>query len=306
MSGTSRTEGGRHVVDVATLTLRDLLLRVVHYLPLAAERPDEDIEHVHQLRVSSRRAAAAVRLYRPLLPPASARWMTVQLKRIRRAADAARDFDVMGEGLPTAGLCRRRKLARQRAQQPIIAVHKRLRRGQIFASRCARLVGSVRLPDGLTSPSFRSFGALRLLPVLDDLFTAGEADLHSPGALHRLRIRAKKLRYTMELLADAFPPVLGEELQPLVKSLQSMLGEINDHHTGRKRLMSWLRRARDEDLRAIVEMIHQLNVAFEHSRQQFFDWWTPQRQAELRARFDVLLADAAGGEQPSAGQRAAI
>jgi len=300
MTDTGGTEGGRDVVDVATLTLRDLLRRVVHYLPLAAERPEEDIEHVHRLRVSSRRATAAVRLYRRFLPLESASWMAVQLKRIRLAADAARDFDVMDEGLPTAGLIRRRMLARQRAQQPIIAIHERLRRGQILVSRCAQLVGSVRLPDGLVSPSFRSWGVLRLLPVLDGLFAAAEADLRHPEALHRLRVRAKKLRYTMELLADAFPPAFSEELQPLIKSMQSKLGEINDHHTGRKRLMGWLRRAEDEDLRALVEMIHQLNVAFEQSRQRFFDWWTPLRQAELRARFDALLADAASREQQSA------
>ena len=49
--------------DVALRTLRDRLDAVLYYLPLAAEGADEDLEHVHQLRVSSRRAAAALRLY---------------------------------------------------------------------------------------------------------------------------------------------------------------------------------------------------------------------------------------------------
>ena len=41
--------------------LRYRLRGVLHYLPLAAEHPEEDIEHVHQLRVSSRRGSIVLR-----------------------------------------------------------------------------------------------------------------------------------------------------------------------------------------------------------------------------------------------------
>jgi CHAD domain-containing protein len=49
-------------------------------------------------------------------------------------------------------------------------------------------------------------------------------------ALHDLRIRAKRFRYTLEL----FLPIYGTIAQNLVrevKSIQSMLGTINDYRT---------------------------------------------------------------------------
>src|SRR5690349_4224107 len=77
--------------EVAVLALRVRLGAVAHYLPLAAERSGEDAEYVHQLRVWTRRAAAALRLFQGWLPRRRSRWMTRQLRRIRRAADEARN-----------------------------------------------------------------------------------------------------------------------------------------------------------------------------------------------------------------------
>ena len=39
--------------DVAGRTLRFRLAAVQHYLPVAAEKPAEDIEYVHELRVAT-------------------------------------------------------------------------------------------------------------------------------------------------------------------------------------------------------------------------------------------------------------
>jgi hypothetical protein len=50
-------------IDVAVRTLGGRLDAVLYYLPLAAEKADEDTEYVHQLRVWTRRATAALRLY---------------------------------------------------------------------------------------------------------------------------------------------------------------------------------------------------------------------------------------------------
>lgn len=87
------------VGEVASRTLQGRLGAVLHYLPLAAEKADEDLEHVHQLRVWARRATAALRLYQDLLPRRRLCWMRKQLKRVRRAANGARDCDVLLERL---------------------------------------------------------------------------------------------------------------------------------------------------------------------------------------------------------------
>ena len=83
------------VSDVAALTLQKCLQSVLHYLPLAADKANEDPEHIHHLRVWTRRSAAALRLYKGLLPRRRRRSIKKQLKRIRTAANDARDLDVL-------------------------------------------------------------------------------------------------------------------------------------------------------------------------------------------------------------------
>jgi CHAD domain-containing protein len=53
------------------------------------------------------------------------------------------------------------------------------------------------------------------------------AKMEDPSGLHRLRIAAKKLRYTLELLAPGHPRL------EQIKRLQSLLGDINDYETAR-------------------------------------------------------------------------
>src|SRR6516165_7053863 len=88
-------------VDVAARTLHNRLVTVLHYLVLAAREKDPDGEHIHQLRVWSRRAIAALDLYRSLLPRHRREWMRKRLKRVRRMAGDARDCDVLVQRLKT-------------------------------------------------------------------------------------------------------------------------------------------------------------------------------------------------------------
>ena len=50
------TSAEQPVSAAARRALEVRLAVVWHYLPLAAKRASEDVEHVHQLRVASRRA----------------------------------------------------------------------------------------------------------------------------------------------------------------------------------------------------------------------------------------------------------
>ena len=87
------------VDDAARRSLEPRLTAVVHWLPLAAYLAEHDVEHVHRLRVSTRRAVAALKLYRDWLPRKQRRWVKKRLKKIRRAAGDARDLDVLAERL---------------------------------------------------------------------------------------------------------------------------------------------------------------------------------------------------------------
>ena len=49
------------VGEAARVSLATRLAAVAYWLPLAAEYADQDVEHVHRLRVSTRRAIAKPR-----------------------------------------------------------------------------------------------------------------------------------------------------------------------------------------------------------------------------------------------------
>src|SRR5262249_9204837 len=60
---------------------------------------DKDPEHVHQLRVGTRRARAALDIFALCLPPKAHKNAKKLLRGLRRAAGEARDWDVFRAGL---------------------------------------------------------------------------------------------------------------------------------------------------------------------------------------------------------------
>ena len=94
-NGSTELARRRSVADAARRSLETRLAVVAHTLPLAAHLSEHDIEHVHRLRVATRRAAAALKLYRDWLPQKTRRWFKKRLRQIRRAAGEARDLDVL-------------------------------------------------------------------------------------------------------------------------------------------------------------------------------------------------------------------
>src|SRR5204862_5509308 len=87
------------VSRAAKKTLRRRLRYVWKALEEAHDAGREFSEPVHQLRVATRRGMAALQGYAELLPRKKAAWVEKQLKRIRRKAGEARDFDVLAERL---------------------------------------------------------------------------------------------------------------------------------------------------------------------------------------------------------------
>src|SRR5947209_8675375 len=82
------------VADAARVALSVRLDVVWEYLPLAVGEAAKDPEHVHQLRVGTRRARAALDIFAGCLPSKAYRAGKKQLRAIRRAAGQARDWDV--------------------------------------------------------------------------------------------------------------------------------------------------------------------------------------------------------------------
>src|SRR5438132_1321381 len=87
------------LAHAARLTLKARLEVIRGDLEQALRETTEDPEPVHQLRVGSRRAVAALELFAACLPHKTYRRARKRLRRLRRAAGIARDWDVFLETL---------------------------------------------------------------------------------------------------------------------------------------------------------------------------------------------------------------
>jgi CHAD domain-containing protein len=234
--------------EAARKALLARMQAVRHWLPQALEEADPDHEHVHQLRVATRRADAALRIFEPCLPDKIARKTRTRLRRIRRAAGTARDLDVFA-----LDLLERSKKSAQRdrpgvdfllghtvgqrtlAQQQLHQVGSQ--EGHDFDEFLRDLILAVRQP-----PDAADDATLVVLarPMLANLLTAlrerASADLTEYANLHQVRIAGKRLRYAMEVFAPCFDPPFRQTSYPLVEHMQEILGDANDRHNGMQRI----------------------------------------------------------------------
>lgn len=285
------------VTAVARRTLRQRLRWLWHYLPLAAQRPEEDSEYVHQLRIATRRAEAAVETFGPNLPPRRARWLAKKLRKVRRAAGAARDLDVLRlhldaelhrETSPAVALLEGRAVELRRSAQPaIVEIALKIRRKR-FPRRMEKLLARIRpAGDSATppAPTFRDAAQDQLQRVVAGFYAAAAADLSEPAQMHQFRIAAKKLRYSMEIFAGALGDNFRRAAYTCVEQLQQHLGEVNDRVTFRAQCQSWLDQSSDPEERELLRrLLERETAAWQVSLEAFHQFWTPQCSAELKVQ----------------------
>ncbi|HEX4148104.1 MAG TPA: CHAD domain-containing protein [Pirellulales bacterium] len=295
------TEPHDRLTKAARRALRSRLELVWHHLPRAAKGDAADPDPVHQLRVSTRRAWAALECYREVVPPGLDRWVRKQLKRIRKAAGDARDFDVLAlrlHGQQPEGdadwqfLLARINECREQARQPVKELWQRLR-GKHFRRRIGELVKRVHWrPDGHGSeePGFAQAARDRMREVADAFFIASSGDLSDLSNLHEFRILGKQLRYAMELYHAAFGPEFRGELYPQIEEVQEKIGVTIDHATAIERYEDWLACWDEPRLAApLGELLQRQRTALAASRQSFAQWWTDERAKQLQQQFDEAL-----------------
>lgn len=268
-------------------------------LPSAAYEAEEDREHVHQLRVGSRRAHAALRAFEAILPPRRARRFVKQLHRVRRAAGDARDCDVQlarlealaeGDGTPAVkAVLARVTRQREKAQEPIIRIYERLE-AKDFPRQVKKLLK--RLDDRrlmAAEPTFGEHAAEQLREVSARFFDSAVTSDAGFEELHQFRIRAKELRYTLEIFAPVWEPVVRDEIYPIVEDLQQFLGEIIDGYVAIDRYRQWQRKSHCDGSRCAWRSF----IAGERSHlterlAAFQAYWTPQQSDALYAQLARL------------------
>jgi CHAD domain-containing protein len=202
-------------------------------------RTGEDVEHVHQMRVSVRRMRAALKAARPLLDPEWSDALRAELGWLGRSLGPVRDLDVM---LPRLrGLCTDLSEPQRAAADQLIGVldgDYTVARAEMltalnaprYSTLLERLADAIRLPlPGRSATDAR--------PELVDLVRAEYRSLRKAvkragenppdEVLHALRIKCKRLRYTGELVE----PALGAPVKRLLQAttgLQEVLGDHQD------------------------------------------------------------------------------
>jgi CHAD domain-containing protein len=248
----------------------------------AGSRTGEDIEHVHHMRVATRRMRSAFRLFDEYYKAKPIRPFTQQLKRLANHLGAVRDLDVMIDDLQ-----------KQQALQPkpptsdTIADDAPQDALQIIIARLDRKRQKARrkLNEFLDSESYQGFVGVfatfltqpgigvksvtkdsstitphqvrHVLPTMLHEHLAAvraynDAVMADEGAadvtmLHALRIEFKRLRYAMSFFEDVLG-TSGADFINQVRTIQDHLGRINDLAVAQPQLGALAESLEEEDL----------------------------------------------------------
>jgi inorganic triphosphatase YgiF len=215
-------------------------------------------EAVHQMRVGLRRLRAAFKAFEPLSTDHERPRIDAELKWLAQALDAARDLDVFIHEAFTPAAAESddpqfAELGRQLLQAQTRAYDHALEAVQSRRCWLALLDAAAWIETGPWSRSQDPVIAeLRERPIellardaLDHLRQVIRRRARpglrrlDPVSRHKLRIRAKRLRYAVEFFEPLFPGRRATHRAFLarLKSLQDQLGALNDLAMSRERLL---------------------------------------------------------------------
>jgi len=216
-----------------------------------------DGEALHQMRIGLRRLRAAISTFGSVVKDRPGERIKSELRWISRKLSPARDLDVLvAEVLAplrrhhpndagVAAVCRDFDRRRSRAHKAAVtAICSPRFRGLVFDVAEWIQVGPWRRSDDALQQSRRDQSVAAL--AADELRRRRRKirkkakslrELSTPGR-HKLRIRAKKLRYAIEFFTDVFPAKKQAKRSKAalasLKELQDALGALNDVATREK------------------------------------------------------------------------
>jgi CHAD domain-containing protein len=216
-------------------------------------------EYLHQARVAVRRLRAALRLFAPVLPRPFVKHWGPAWRALGQVLGEARDWDVFCEStlseltatLPRRDAARLQRWARAQASD----ARSEVRRHLLGKRHPARLLAFSRALQQLNAaePSIakakpagagsqRGTGlkrwARRQLKAREQVLRQRirKADPRDDDARHRVRIDAKKLRYSLEFFTSLWPADQVHAYAKALARVQELLGLMNDRVTARARL----------------------------------------------------------------------
>jgi len=211
-----------------------------------AARSWDDIEGVHQFRVTLRRMRSALSLFRNAIPKSTRKYWSDELRWVAGELGMARDLDVfiseglsaVAEDLPLSGSESLLRLAEARRAE----VYAQQVRAMLDSDRYRRFrdefaVWFERKEWEKADPSKKESKALstNLIPFSRELMDKQErkvlavgshVDRYAAEEMHSLRIQCKKLRYSAEFFSPLFMGM--DAFIGHMKGLQDLLGLMND------------------------------------------------------------------------------
>ncbi len=206
------------------------------------------VESVHQARVATRRLRSALRTFRDLLEPAWTRVLLEELGWLGEHLGSVRDADVVLGHIETFA---NRLPLEDRAALAAVVEPMRERRKiaydallvEMNGDRYARLLERVR-DAGVhppTTPEAFDVGRKQLVGLIRRPWRRLKSDVarlgdHPTDAdLHRIRIRVRRVRYALEVVA----PFASKRASPVIEritQLQEILGDVHDLVVEREQL----------------------------------------------------------------------
>lgn len=219
---------------------------IVHYAPLAAIR--QGTEPVHQMRVALRRLRSALALFRRVVTCDEFDVAKAALRVLAYALGPARDWDVFGTGtgkavaaaFPADAAVTRLTAAAARRRDACYAELHHVLDGAAFrrlgitlavlaAARPWEAAGATNAAGANAPETLEDFAARALSRRLRHLTAFGDhIDALPAGTLHTIRLRTKRLRYGVEMLAPLYPRREARRYLRRLEELQERLGHLND------------------------------------------------------------------------------
>jgi len=196
-----------------------------------AARKPKSADAIHDLRVAIRRLRQELKTFEAWFETEDVMAVRRSLRKLMDRCGAVRNCDVAIEVLRAAGSRNRKLMAglekeRERTSEEL--AHKLESWSREDRVRSWR--GYLRVKPSSSKESVSQTARLLLPAMLEDLFRAGRA-ASRPDAnhekMHRFRLKAKRVRYTLELFEGVYGSSTDKVLESL-KALQDKLGAIND------------------------------------------------------------------------------
>ena len=252
-------------------------------------------ELIHQLRVATRRCEACVRVFARLITDATSKRWTGHLKSIRQQAGPVRDLDVFIQRLESLEL--------SVTGLPDVLEELRRRRSDSYRALATWLADSLDpiIFSQMESPGnrlrYRDQGAVSvwglaayelLQPVMDEYLDIGnklmkvKRGARTVEALHRFRIRGKRVRYAVEICASGLRSDAADKLTKRLTKIQNHLGQMNDHSAAATILGHGIELAKTKKLRdAFREMMEQEQAATTFEVEEFHKWYSSGQHKRL-------------------------